>query len=84
MNQLDLFAHTPEPVENPLPPPRTKPPPALEWWQARAAFYLRTMNQTMQSHLPPAAKRAQITRLHKLRNEALARCDALTKGHTQA
>jgi hypothetical protein len=77
MNQLDFLNHTPEPVENPLPPPKLKPSSSALWELAKARFYLQMMNRIAVSSLSAEMKRAEVTRLHQLREKALAQCNKL-------
>lgn len=82
--QLDLLSYQLSPEEvgcteatpiAPLPAPNAH---AIAYWEVGAAVYLRLMNNLMKGdRLPAHVKRHEISRLHELREQALAKVKEL-------
>lgn len=74
--QLDLLTYIPTPQEIAEPPPQPKH--AIAYHTAAAALYLRLMAKLMRSdRLSQSIRTYEITRLHQLRQQALARIEEL-------
>lgn len=77
--QLDLLTYQPTPEEMAEPPPQRQPvnQGALDWWNTKQLFYLKTMRVFMDSNHPH--KTTEITRLDALRQHALERIEEIRK-----
>lgn len=74
--QMSLLDYVPEPIENALPPLPTAEQVRVnrlaEFWQAKAALYLRLIRQFMEGTLLSVElRRHEINRLYLLREQAL-------------